>query len=262
MFLINVFYNKLLKTLTGAAFQVGHGKMRTYEKEVIEKGFLERIVINYEQIASIPYQASPLTKIAVIDYGLGNLRSIRRGLEEVGAKVCITHRKAEIRRADALVLPGVGAFEEAIKNLKPISQVVRDQIEIGKPLLGICLGLQLLFTTSTEGGLHRGLNILKGKIVKLPPGVKVPHMGWNTLKIVKPDNPLFEGVPDNSYAYFVHSYYAIAENENDIITKTTYGVDFPSTVSRDHVLATQFHPERSAMTGLQILKNFVNYIKS
>lgn len=203
-----------------------------------------------------------MTKIAIIDYGLGNLRSIRRGLEEVGAEVYVTHLKADINRADALVLPGVGAFEEAIKNLKPVSQLVCEQIEIGKPLLGVCLGLQLLFTVSTEGGLHKGLNILKGKVVKLPPSVKVPHMGWNTLKIVNSDNPLLDGLPDNSYAYFVHSYYANTEKESVIITKTMYGVDFPSIVSIANVFATQFHPERSAMTGLRILKNFVGYVKS
>lgn len=203
-----------------------------------------------------------MTKIAIIDYGLGNLRSIRKSLEKVGAKVYITHRKADIRGADALVLPGVGAFEEAIKNLKPLSQVVCEQIELEKPLLGVCLGLQLLFTVSTEGGLHKGLNVLKGKVVKLPPSVKVPQMGWNTLKIVNPNNPLIDGVPDNAYAYFVHSYYADAEKESDIVTKTRYSVDFPSIVSTDHVFATQFHPERSAMTGLRILKNFVDYIKS
>jgi glutamine amidotransferase len=202
-----------------------------------------------------------MQKIAIIDYGLGNLRSIRKGLEKAGAEAYITHQEEDIRKADALVLPGVGAFEEAIKNLKPLSQVVCEQIELGKPLLGVCLGLQLLFTVSTEGGLHRGLNIFKGKVVKLPSNVRVPHMGWNTLKIVKSENPIVEGLPNNSYAYFVHSYYGDAEDKNDIITETTYGIDFPSILSKGNVFATQFHPERSATTGLQILKNFVNYVK-
>jgi glutamine amidotransferase len=202
-----------------------------------------------------------MQKIAIIDYGLGNLRSIRKGLEKAGAEAYITHQEEDIRKADALVLPGVGAFKEAIKNLKPLSQVVCEQIELGKPLLGVCLGLQLLFTVSTEGGLHRGLDIFRGKVVKLPSNVRVPHMGWNTLKIVKSENPIVEGLPNNSYAYFVHSYYGDAEEKNDIITETTYGIDFPSILSKGNVFATQFHPERSATTGLQILKNFVNYVK-
>jgi glutamine amidotransferase len=202
-----------------------------------------------------------MPKIAIIDYGLGNLRSIRKGFEKAGAEVYITHQEEDIRKSDAIVLPGVGAFEEAIKNLKPLSSVVREQIEFGKPLLGVCLGLQLLFTVSTEGGLHRGLNIFKGKVVKLPSKVKVPHMGWNTLKIVSPKNPLVKGLPNNSYAYFVHSYYGSVENESNVIAKTTYGMDFPSILAKENVFATQFHPERSATTGLKILKNFVNYVK-
>lgn len=203
-----------------------------------------------------------MPKIAIIDYGLGNLRSIGKGLEKAGAETYITHEEKDICKADAIVLPGVGAFEEAIKNLKPLSQVVCEQIELGKPLLGICLGLQLLFTVSTEGGLHKGLNIFRGKVVKLPSNVKVPHMGWNALKIVNPNNPLVEGLPENAYAYFVHSYYGDAEDKSDITAKTTYGVDFPSILSKENVFATQFHPERSGTTGIRILKNFVDYVKS
>ncbi|MCD6431926.1 imidazole glycerol phosphate synthase subunit HisH [Candidatus Bathyarchaeota archaeon] len=203
-----------------------------------------------------------MVKIAIIDYGLGNLRSIRRGLEKAAAEAYITHRKEAIRKADGIVLPGVGAFEEAIKNLKPLSEVVREQIKLGKPLLGVCLGLQLLFTVSTEGGLHKGLDIFKGKVVKFPSNVKTPHMGWNTLKIVNPNNPLVKDLPDNSYVYFVHSYYGKVEEESSIIAKTTYGVDFPSILSKGNVFATQFHPERSASTGIHILKNFVDHIKS
>jgi len=203
-----------------------------------------------------------LVKIAVIDYGLGNLRSIKRGLEEVKSEANVTHKKEDMIDADAIVLPGVGAFQEAIKNLRPISDVILDQIQEGKPLLGICLGLQLLFTTSTEGGLHKGLDIFKGKVVQLPLHVKVPHMGWNTLRIVKPDSPLFEGISGGAYVYFVHSYYGDVENEDEIVSKTYYGTDFASALSKDQIFATQFHPEKSGVTGLQILKNFVEYVGS
>jgi len=203
-----------------------------------------------------------LAKIAIVDYGLGNLRSIKRGLQEVRSEPYITHEKKEITDADAVVLPGVGAFGEAAKNLKPISETVLDQIREGKPLLGICLGLQLLFTTSTEGGLHKGLGIFKGRVIQLPPNVKVPHMGWNTLRIVKPDSPILAGISDGAYVYFVHSYYGDAENEDEIISKTDYGKEFPSAVSKGQIFATQFHPEKSGKTGLQILRNFVEYVKS
>lgn len=203
-----------------------------------------------------------MVKIAVIDYGLGNLRSIKRGLEEVKSEANVTHKKEDMIDADAIVLPGVGAFQEAIKNLGPISDVILDQIQEGKPLLGICLGLQLLFTTSTEGGLHKGLDIFKGKVVQLPLHVKVPHMGWNTLRIVKPDSPLFEGISGGAYVYFVHSYYGDVENEDEIVSKTYYGTDFASALSKDQIFATQFHPEKSGVTGLQILKNFVEYVGS
>ncbi|MEM2971168.1 MAG: imidazole glycerol phosphate synthase subunit HisH [Candidatus Bathyarchaeia archaeon] len=201
-----------------------------------------------------------MPKIAIIDYGLGNLRSIRKGLEKAGAEAYIT-READVCMADAVVLPGVGAFEEAIKNLKPLSHIVYEQVQLGKPLLGVCLGLQLLFSVSTEGGLRRGLDVFEGKVVELPSNVKVPHMGWNTLKIVKPENPLVNGLPNNSYAYFVHSYYGEVEDKKDVVAETTYGIVFPSILSKGNVFATQFHPERSATTGIKILKNFVNYVK-
>jgi glutamine amidotransferase len=159
-------------------------------------------------------------------------------------------------------LPGVGAFQEAIKNLKPLSNLVLEKILDGTALLGICLGLQLLFSTSTEGGLHEGLDFFKGKVIKSPPNVKIPHIGWNTLKIVDPNSPLFQDVPNGAYVYFVHSFYASPENVDAIISKTFYGLDFPSTLARKNVFLTQFHPEKSAAVGLQILKNFVDYVKT
>ncbi len=203
-----------------------------------------------------------MVKVAIIDYGLGNLRSIKRGLEKVNSRTVITHEKKDIRDCDGIVLPGVGAFEEAIKNLRPISDEILNQIGDGKPLLGICLGLQLLFSISTEGGIHKGLDIFKGRVIRLPSNVKIPHIGWNTIKILKPENPLYRDIPDNSYVYFVHSYYGDIEDKNKIISVTDYGVKFPSAVADSQVFATQFHPEKSGRTGLQILKNFVSILKS
>lgn len=203
-----------------------------------------------------------MVKIAIVDYGIGNLRSIKTSLEAVGSEIIITNKRDGIANADAIVLPGVGAFEGALRNLETMSDVILDEVSERKPLLGICLGLQLLFTASTEGGLHRGLDIFKGKVVKLPLKVKIPHMGWNTLRILKPDNPLLKDVPDESYVYFVHSYYGAAECPDDAISRTYYGLDFPSALSTKNVFATQFHPEKSGDTGLQILKNFVEFVKS
>jgi glutamine amidotransferase len=203
-----------------------------------------------------------MVKVAVVDYGIGNLRSVRRSLEEAGAQVLVTGEEEEIRAADALVLPGVGSFAGAIEHLKPLSGVILEQVRAEKPLLGICLGLQLLFTHSTEGGYHRGLDVFKGSIIKLPQNVKIPHMGWNTLKDVKPDHPLLRDVPDGTYVYFVHSYYADMDCEEQAISRTHYGLDFPSVVAKGSVFATQFHPEKSGKTGLKIVQNFVEFIKS
>lgn len=202
-----------------------------------------------------------MPKIVIIDCGLGNIRSVQKGIEKVGSEVVISTDEKEIRDADALILPGVGAFRDAINNIKPLTQTICEQIELGKPLLGICLGLQLLFTESTEGGLYKGLNVFNGRVVRLPDGLKVPHMGWNSLRIVDDDNPIMKGVPPDSYVYFVHSYYGDPKDEGEIVTLTDYGVDFPSIVSKSHVFATQFHPEKSGRIGLRILSNFVDYVK-
>lgn len=203
-----------------------------------------------------------MVRIAIIDYGIGNLRSIKRSLEKAGSKVIITRKKEEIVETDAIVLPGVGAFEAAIKNLEPISEVLLTQIHEKKPILGICLGLQILFTVSTEGGYHKGLDVFKGSIVRFPPNMKVPHIGWNTLKDFKPNNALLKAIPDGTYVYFVHSYYADTKCGENVISKTHYGLDFPSAVSKDKIFATQFHPEKSGEMGLKILKNFVEFVKS
>jgi glutamine amidotransferase len=202
-----------------------------------------------------------MPKIVIINYGLGNLRNVQRGLEAAGAKAWITTESSGVEAADAIILPGVGAFRDAIANLAPFKQGLRNQVESGVPLLGICLGLQLLYTQSTEGGWYLGLDVLKGAIRALPKGRKIPQIGWNTLTIVNAGNPLVDDVPDDAYAYFVHSYYAQVDDEKDVVTTTRYGIDFPSIVARKNVFATQFHPEKSGKTGLKILRNFVAYVK-
>lgn len=199
--------------------------------------------------------------MAIIDYGIGNLRSISNGLKKVNTEIILTHDKNDMDSSDALVLPGVGAFKGAIDKLMPISGIILDQVNQGKPLLGVCLGLQLLFTTSTEGGIYKGLDLYKGEVLKLPNTVKVPHMGWNTLDFKKPDNPLLNGIETGSYVYFVHSYYGDVKNQADIVTTTNYGVSFPSILANKQVFSTQFHPEKSGDTGLKMLKNFRDYVK-
>lgn len=199
--------------------------------------------------------------IVVVDYGMGNLRSVQRGIDAAGAPTRIITEKDGLRGADAIILPGVGAFRDAIANLAPFKQGICEAAESGVPLLGICLGLQLLFTQSTEGGLYHGLDILSGMIQPFPKGRKIPQIGWNTLTIVDAGNPLVRDVPEGSYVYFVHSYYAQVEREEEVVAMTRYGIDFPSIVSRRNVFATQFHPEKSGKTGLRILKNFVDIVK-
>jgi glutamine amidotransferase len=198
--------------------------------------------------------------VAVVNYGVGNLRSIRKGLEKSGAQVQITHKSTDLRDADAIVLPGVGAFAPAVKNMAPISDVVAEAMNDGKPILGVCLGLQLLFTQSSEGESIRGLDFISGDVVRLPESVKTPQMGWNTIDFAK-SHPLLDGVKDHSYVYFVHSYYPQPTDPDVIVTTTEYGVRFPSMVAKKNLFATQFHPEKSSKTGLMMLKNFVRIVK-
>nr|MDO8076653.1 imidazole glycerol phosphate synthase subunit HisH [Candidatus Freyarchaeota archaeon] len=198
--------------------------------------------------------------VAIVDYGVGNLRSLEKAFQRVGADCVITNMEKELAESDAIALPGVGAFRDAMKNLEPLSQFIIDFVKEGKPLLGVCLGMQLLFSESTEDGLHRGLNIVKGRVVRLPPSVKIPHIGWNTLTFDK-ENPLFEGVSDNPYVYFVHSYYPVPENQSVTVAWTEYGVRFSSVIHDKSVYATQFHPEKSGSVGLKILENFVKYCR-
>lgn len=200
--------------------------------------------------------------IAVVDYGMGNLRSVEKGFQKVGITVTVTSRPQVIDDAEAVVLPGVGAFRDCIRNLTDLSltdAVVRS-IQKGKPYLGICLGMQVLFSESEEFGQCRGLDIFRGKVVRFGTGMKVPHMGWNTVTIEKRP-PVFDGIDDNSYFYFVHSFYVVPEDTAIISGTTDYNGRFTSMVWKDNVFATQFHPEKSQELGLKILKGFGEFVR-
>jgi len=197
--------------------------------------------------------------ITIIDYGMGNLRSVQKAFEKVGHQAIVTRDPEQVAAATKVVLPGVGAFEDAIAELRRLDLVrpVLETIDSGKPFLGICLGLQLLFDVSYENGRHEGLGVLPGKVVRfeLPKGYSVPHMGWNQLAIRR-SAPLLKDMDEGTYVYFVHSYYVVPKDAQVIATETDYGVPFCSMVWRDNVFATQFHPEKSQTEGLKMLKNF------
>ena len=197
--------------------------------------------------------------IAIIDYDAGNIKSVEKALQYLGEEAVITRDAGEILMADKVILPGVGAFGDAMEKLNRygLVPVIHEVVEKGIPFLGICLGLQLMFESSEEAPGVEGLGLLKGKIARIPEGdgLKVPHMGWNSLSFPK-EGRLFAGIPENSYVYFVHSYYLQAEE--DIVTATAeYGVTIHASVEKGNVFACQFHPEKSSHTGLTILKNFV-----
>ena len=220
--------------------------------------------------------------ISIIDYGMGNLRSVEKAFEKVGYRSVITNNSETLEKSDKIVLPGVGAFKDACDGLREINLVepIKNHIKKGKPFLGICLGLQLLFTRSTEGGEQQGLGIIAGDVVRFESPstcfsigqvkaetlsgelceragtrLKIPHMGWNGIRIKK-RVPILQGVPDNAYMYFVHSYYVVPDHADIVATETEYGTPFVSMISFDNVFAMQFHPEKSQSYGLQILKNF------
>ncbi len=199
-----------------------------------------------------------MMKIAIIDYGMGNLHSAAKALEKVGAQVVVTRDSAEVRRADKVVLPGVGAFGDCMKNLseRELAPVIHEVIAAGKPFLGICVGLQLLFEGSEEDPGVAGLGIFKGLVRKIvAPGLKIPHMGWNNL-VYRTSSPLFQGLPPAAYVYFVHSYHAVPTDETCITAVTDYGGPVTAAVARGLVQAVQFHPEKSSAVGLKILANF------
>ena len=197
--------------------------------------------------------------IAIIDYGMGNLRSVQKGFEKVGHEAVVTDDPDRVAAAAKVVLPGVGAFEDAMAELRRrgLVEPVLESIRSGKPLLGICLGLQLLFETSHEHGRHQGLGVLPGQVVRfeLPPQFSVPHMGWNQVT-VRRRAPILEGIEDGTYFYFVHSYYVVPAQPEVIATETDYPGPFCSMVWRDNLYATQFHPEKSQADGLRVLRNF------
>ncbi len=199
--------------------------------------------------------------IAIIDYGMANLRSVQKAFEAVGVGAEIISRPEEIERAEKVVLPGVGAFKDAIATLwqKNLAEPIKGHIAKGKPFLGICLGLQLLFDVGYEDGEHAGLGVVGGKCVRFDVdatmGLKVPHMGWNQLRIQRP-SPILTGLPEGCGVYFVHSYHVVPADEAVIATTTEYGREFVSSIRRDNLMATQFHPEKSQKVGLKILENF------
>ncbi len=198
-----------------------------------------------------------MNMIAIVDYGMGNLRSVQKALEKVGAEARITNKSFEIKQADKVVLPGVGAMAPAMDKLRQLglTETIREVTTAGKPFLGICLGLQLLFEKSTEGGEVEGLGILKGTVDRFTQG-KVPHMGWNQIKIQPAGAAMYQGVNDRADVYFCHSYYVVHKDQKITASITEYGVPYASSVVAKNIWGVQFHPEKSQSVGLRILKNF------
>lgn len=194
--------------------------------------------------------------ITIIDYKSGNLRSISNGFKKIGIEAKVTDNPEEIAEAKYLVLPGVGAFGTAMENLAPFKDLIHEHVNDNKPFLGICLGQQVLLSSSDEAPNVKGLNLFKGHVEKIPEGRKIPHMGWNQIKVVK-ESPILEGVDGKSF-YFVHSYHTVVDDESNISAKTDYGLDITAALSSNNLFSTQFHPEKSGISGLKILKNFVN----
>ncbi|MBF7096111.1 imidazole glycerol phosphate synthase subunit HisH [Alkalibacter mobilis] len=200
--------------------------------------------------------------IAIIDYGVGNLMNVYNALKHLDMDAIITGAKDEIDNSDAIILPGVGAFNDAMLHLKEtgLDKVIIENVKKGKPILGICLGMQLLFEKSHEDGEWEGLGLLKGEIVKFKEGLKVPHMGWNELHINKV-HPLVKNINEGEYVYFVHSYHLDPKFFEDVLLYTDYGVRVPAVVCRDNIIGMQFHPEKSSTTGIKLLENFKELIK-
>lgn len=197
--------------------------------------------------------------VVIVDYGAGNLRSVARAVAHAGVEATVTADPREVEGARALIVPGVGAAADTMANLRSggLVEPIRDYIASGRPFLGVCMGMQALFDLSEEGGAHECLGVLPGRIVRFPTGQKVPHMGWNTVRL-RALHPVFEGVGDDSYFYFVHSYFAQPQDDGIVVGETEYaGVRFPAVVGRDNLLATQFHPEKSGADGLKLYSNFL-----
>jgi imidazole glycerol-phosphate synthase subunit HisH len=194
----------------------------------------------------------------VLDYGAGNLRSVVRAVERVGGHPHVTDRARDVHDARMVIMPGVGAAADTMRNLveRELAEPVRQFIASGRPFLGVCMGLQALLSFSEEGGRHPCLDVIPGSVVRLPGGQKVPHMGWNTVRQLAP-HPIFAGIPDDSYFYFVHSYHVTPDDPSCVVGETEYGRRFPAVVARDNIVATQFHPEKSGEHGLRLYANFL-----
>jgi glutamine amidotransferase len=199
-----------------------------------------------------------MAKAVIFDYGVGNLFSLKIALEKAGLSVAIGTTSAELKDADAIALPGVGSFTAALERIHTVEETLHAKLQDGTPLLGICLGLQLFFETSSEGP-GNGLGLFKGTVKQLPSSVKVPHMGWNTLEIAK-QNSFFDGIDEGTYVYFVHSLYPEPTEPNIIISQTEYGETFTSAVNQKNIYGTQFHPEKSGDVGIKMLKNFARAV--
>ncbi len=200
-----------------------------------------------------------MAEVVIVDYGAGNLRSVTRAVAHAGVEAQVTTDWRAIEDARALILPGVGAAADTMANLRrrELVEPIRAYIASGRPFLGVCMGMQALFDLSEEGGRHECLGVLPGRVVRFPQGLTVPHMGWNTLRL-RIAHPVFEGVEDGAYAYFVHSYYAVPADPSVVVAETEYGgVTFPAAVGRGNLLATQFHPEKSGADGLRLYANFL-----
>lgn len=199
--------------------------------------------------------------IHIIDYGMGNLRSVQKAFEKLGVEATVCTKASEVAAATKLVLPGVGAFRDAIDHLKRQEMVepIREHIAAERPFLGICLGQQLLFDISYEDGEFEGLGVVPGKVIRFKdqPDLKIPHMGWNSLQTAS-ESPLMAGIPENSHVYFVHSYYVVPDDNSVVATTTEHGTEFCSSLVRGNLFATQFHPEKSQSVGLRLLKNFAS----
>jgi glutamine amidotransferase len=202
--------------------------------------------------------------ITVVDYGVGNLHSVAKALEKIGAETRVTSDWHDVEKSDGVVLPGVGAFKDSMDAMHryDLAKAIKAFIHTGKPFLGVCVGLQMLFSESEEFGKSKGLDIFAGRVVKFDQGQKVPHMGWNQIQISKQGNPLLKGLKDGDFLYFVHSFYVVPENASITATQTSYGLDFTSMVWEKNVFGTQFHPEKSQGVGLKIYENFKDLVNN
>jgi glutamine amidotransferase len=202
-------------------------------------------------------------ELAIIDYGAGNLLNVARAVQHIGYDAQITSSPEDVLAADVVILPGVGATADTVANLRRrgLDAAIAEFVASGRPFMGVCVGLQVLFETSEEGGEHSCLGILPGRVRKLPDGLKVPHIGWNQLRQVRP-HPILVDIEDGTNFYFVHSYYANVTDPSLVVAEVDYGVTFPAVVARDNIVATQFHPEKSGQTGLRIYENFLRSVGS